>query len=84
VNRDELILAIDIGTGGTKTTLFDLAGQVVAAASEDYGIIHPRPAWAEQDPETWWQAVRRTVLLLDGRERVAAISITSQREGLVR
>jgi len=80
---DGLILAIDLGTTGCKATLFDPQGQVAGTAYEEYPIIHPRPDWAEQDPHTWWQAVCRTVTRLPERSRVIAVSVTSQREGLV-
>jgi D-xylulose kinase len=80
---DNLILAIDVGTTGCKATLFDAAGQVTATAYEEYPVVHPRPDWAEQDPRTWWRAVCNTVRQLPGRERVQAVSVTSQREGLV-
>lgn len=79
----DLILTVDIGTTGCKATLFDLGGQGVASAYEEYAIIHPRPDWAEQDPNVWWQALRSTVSQLAERRRITAISVTSQREGLV-
>lgn len=79
----ELFLTIDIGTAGCKASLFDAQGVVVAAAYEEYPLIQPRPDWAEQDPRTWWRAVLGTVGRLPERQRVCAVSVTSQREGLV-
>jgi FGGY-family pentulose kinase len=59
------LLGIDLGTQGIRCALFDLDGRLVATATRPYGTSHPRPMWAEQDPETWWQAtvaaVRETV-----------------------
>jgi xylulokinase len=79
----ELILTIDLGTTGCRAILFNTVGQIVASAYEEYGIIHPRPDWAEQDPYTWWSAVRNTVCRLSERGRAVAVSVTSQREGIV-
>lgn len=79
----ELILTVDLGTTGCKALLFDKGGQIVASAYEEYGILHPRPDWAEQDPRAWWHAVCRTIGRLAERGRTIAVSVTSQREGIV-
>lgn len=50
------LLGIDIGTSGTKTVLFDLAGNTIASATVEYPMSQPRIGWAEQDPEDWWKA----------------------------
>ena len=59
------LLGIDLGTQGVRSGLFDLEGRLVATAARSYATSHPRPMWAEQDPEAWWQAtvaaVRETV-----------------------
>ncbi len=57
----EYIIGIDLGTSGTKTVLFDRAGQVVASASEEYPLYQPQNGWAEQDPEDWWHAAAHTI-----------------------
>jgi len=54
-------LGVDVGTLGTKTVVFDAEGHLLGSSSREYGIEIPRPAWAEQDPETWWRAVVETV-----------------------
>ncbi|UCF09615.1 MAG: hypothetical protein JSW65_06030, partial [Candidatus Bipolaricaulota bacterium] len=56
-----LLLGSDIGTTLTKTVLVDLSGRVIAAASAEYGVIHPRPLWAEQWPAVWVDAFVATV-----------------------
>ena len=51
------LLGIDLGTTGVKAALFSAEdGQVLSSAFVDYPLMHPRPGWAEQDPEKWWQA----------------------------
>ena len=52
----ELLMGIDIGTQSTRVALLELDGHVVASHSDHYALITPRPGWAEQDPETWWDA----------------------------
>jgi len=50
-------IGIDIGTTGAKTLLINKQGTVLASAGVEYPLSHPRPGWAEQDPEDWWRAV---------------------------
>lgn len=52
-----LILAHDLGTTGDKATLHDEAGRLVARAFCPYETHYPSPAWAEQNPLDWWEAV---------------------------
>ena len=52
----DFLVGIDLGTQGVRCALFDLEGRIVATATRSYETAHPRPMWAEQDPEGWWQA----------------------------
>jgi FGGY-family pentulose kinase len=52
----EYLLGIDLGTQGVRCALFDLEGRLVASAARPFATSHPRPMWAEQDPEIWWEA----------------------------
>ena len=54
------LLAHDVGTSGNKAVLVDTHGGVHATAFASYPIHYPRPDWAEQDPENWWDAVVST------------------------
>lgn len=51
----------DLGTGGNKTVLVDLEGRVHAEHIARYGLDHPRPGWAEQNPDDWWEAATEGV-----------------------
>ena len=53
----ELLIGIDIGTSSCKAALFEPCGKVAAQASRGYAVHHPKPGWAEQNPEDWWHAV---------------------------
>jgi xylulokinase len=79
------LLGIDIGTTACKTSLFDFQGRIVARASREYPILYPKPMWAEQDPDEWWEATKaniKAVLKMIGNypEKILGIGIDSQRE----
>lgn len=81
----ELISVIDAGTGSIRNTLFDLSGGVVDVRKNDNPLIHPQAGWAEQDTAVWWSIVKEQFLGLDQatRHQITAITVTSQREGIV-
>lgn len=76
------ILAIDQGTTGTTTVLYDQNGKIVDKAYREFRQIYPKPGWVEHDPMEIWQTVVETVQELCSRnkEKIAAIGITNQRE----
>jgi xylulokinase len=55
--REALLLGIDVGTTGAKAALFDLNGRLESMGQAEYEVQHIRPAWVEQRPEDWWQAM---------------------------
>ena len=64
------------------------AAATVVSAAQPYPLHSPRPLWAEQDPEDWWQAgaaAIRDVLQQSGvqGEDVAAVGLTGHMFGLV-
>src|SRR5437764_11703747 len=84
----EYLLGIDVGTTGAKTALFDAAGATVAAASVEWPLAHPRPGWAEQDPEDWWrgtvESVRRVLALAAlPPDAVRGVGLSGQMHGAV-
>lgn len=83
-----IYLGIDIGTSGTKTLAIRENGQILASATAEYPISHPKPGWSEQNPEDWWQATIKTVrqVLKAGKiqkEEVAGIGLSGQMHGSV-
>ncbi|MHA1429298.1 MAG: FGGY family carbohydrate kinase, partial [Candidatus Freyarchaeota archaeon] len=44
----QVLAAIDAGTIGCRTILFDERGRELARDYEEYPSIYPRPAWVEQ------------------------------------
>jgi glycerol kinase len=81
----KLILAIDQGTTGTRTYLFDRAGKVVGSAYREFTQYFPKPGWVEHDAMEIWETVEETgkkALKSAGIKpsQIAAIGITNQRE----
>lgn len=55
------LIGTDIGTSSTKTVMTDEHGNVLAAATEAYGLLCPQNAWAEQWPDVWEEAAKSTI-----------------------
>ena len=79
------VIAIDQGTTGTTTVLFDRAGQSVAQAYREIPQVYPHPGWVEHDADVIWQSVVATVAEVSAGVvgRIAAVGITNQRETTV-
>lgn len=77
----ELFLGLDVGTSGVKALLVDAAGDVVASATTPLTMRTPHPGWAEQDPDSWWEAClasTRQVLEARAGAGVASVGISGQ------
>ena len=84
----KLILAIDQGTTGTRTYLFDHSGKVVGSAYQEFTQYFPKPGWVEHDANEIWETVEATgrkALKSAGVKpsQIAGIGITNQRETTV-
>jgi glycerol kinase len=82
MNQD-LILAIDQGTTGTKVLLFDKDSQIRAQAYREITQYYPQPGWVEHDLKEIWSSVVdliNEVLSQGNAGNVKAIAITNQRE----
>jgi glycerol kinase len=83
----DLILAIDEGTSSARAIAYDAAWQPVATAGRRLGTTHPRPGWAEQDPDEILRAVVEVVAevvdQVGGRDRIAAVGLANQGETVV-
>jgi FGGY-family pentulose kinase len=65
------LLGIDYGTESCRVGVFDTEGRPLAFAATPYQLTHPRPGWAEQDPDEWWQALISSV-----REAMQSAGVT--------
>jgi len=84
----QLVAAIDAGTTGVRSMIFDTNGQVISRAYEEFTSFFPNPSWVEQDAATWWAAACRTMTRCMKEkslkpEDVISISVTNQRETTV-
>jgi glycerol kinase len=82
---EQKILAIDQGTTGTTSMVFDRSGKVLAKVNHEFTQYFPQGGWVEHDPEEIWQCTMTTVteaLQQAGMEPsdIASIGITNQRE----
>jgi xylulokinase len=81
VTRD-LTIGVDIGTTNVKACILDTqTHRVVAFASAEHPLFHPRPGCAEQDPDNYWDAVVRCIrgCLSQGAglsDRVAGVALS--------
>jgi glycerol kinase len=83
---EPLVLAIDQGTSATKAVLVNQAGQVVARASADVPVRHPRRGWVEQSPADIWLSVQKSATdCLRGTDQrcLAGLGLSTQRESLL-
>lgn len=75
------LLAHDIGTSGDKASLFTIGGELVRSTVASYQVIYSDGGRAEQDPQTWWEAVcqstREIAAGIPGEE-ILAVSFSAQ------
>jgi xylulokinase len=54
------VIAHDLGTSADKAVLVTVHGKIIDSAKKHYPLYHPKPNYAEQDPNDWWDAVCET------------------------
>jgi glycerol kinase len=81
-----MILSVDQGTTNTKALLVGADGRPVFRASAPLALLHPKPGFAEQDPEAIWRSVQSVIgeclafIAADGNASIEGIAISNQRE----
>lgn len=78
-----IYLAVDLGTTGCRSILFDQSLHIVGSSYQEYGLIMPQDGFVEQDAELWWKLTLDTAkgAIQNAGIRptdVVAISISSQ------
>ncbi|MDR1977457.1 MAG: xylulokinase [Synergistaceae bacterium] len=76
-------LGIDVGTTGIKALAVDASGNVVGSFSHPLSLLTPHPAWAEQDPESWWEGVLSLLRAVPKNMTVERIGLSGQMHTLV-
>lgn len=83
-----MYLGIDLGTSEIKTLVIDTSGDIVAACGAKLSVQRPQPHYAEQDPQSWWQALEQAISELRGQmgqrwQQIRAIGLSGQMHGAV-
>ena len=84
------LLAIDVGTQSARAIVFDAQGHLLAKAQTVIEPVYhsPQPGWAEQNPETYWNAVTASCRRLwqDGAVKpqdITGLALTTQRATMI-
>jgi sugar (pentulose or hexulose) kinase len=88
VTTRDLVLALDVGTQSVRALVFDPAGTLISGARVAItSYVSPRPGWAENDPDLYWNALGEACRRLWGtgipRDAIAAVALTTQRGTVV-
>ncbi len=87
-----MTVGYDIGSSSIKAALYDVdSGKAIASGTypkDEMKIDSPKPGWAEQNPEVWWNAIKNVTkeILTSSHAApadISAIGITYQMHGLV-
>ena len=76
-------LAVDLGTTGCRSILFDKDLSLIADSYREYPLVTPKENWAEQNANHWWELTLETAAEAIGKSGIDAktidgISISSQ------
>ncbi len=85
-STDTCVIAIDAGTTGVRSRAVFVGEHDTVASYREFTQHYPQPGWVEHDVTEIWHAVLATlndVIGRVGRDNVAAIGITNQRETVV-
>jgi len=84
----QYLMGIDIGTQSTRAAVIDLEGRVIASASTAQDMQTPRPGWAQQDPQIWWDStinnIRKAIQQAGIKpQEILGIGVSGQMHGCV-
>ncbi|MEE8324828.1 MAG: glycerol kinase GlpK [Candidatus Humimicrobiaceae bacterium] len=82
---DELILALDQSTSGSKAMVVDKKGKILSSIRKAHKQYYPRPGWVEHDPDEIYRNVvevlREAVIAAKADpDAIKVLSLTNQRE----
>jgi xylulokinase len=85
--RMKAFLGIDLGTSAVKALLMAEEGQILGMGSSDLSFTVSKPAFAEQNPNDWWNgaitAVGQAIAACGKKPEVAGIGVSGQMLGSV-
>jgi len=82
------VAALDLGTTGCRTFIFDMSGSIISSAYQEWESFYPIPSYVEQDANLWWDSIKKTIEIaikksgIDKSE-IVSLSVTNQRETIV-
>ncbi len=78
-------LVLDVGTSSFKASLYDTSGRLLAQEAEGYTYHSPKPGWAEQNPQDWWDACCAACRKISSRMvfHLLAVCVSGQAPGCV-
>lgn len=77
----DYVIGIDVGTSGVRGLLLDREANLHSVAVREYGMETPQAGWAEQDPQSWWDACLEVLCELCGKippSQIKGIGLTGQ------
>ena len=82
------VAALDLGTTGCRTFIFNLKGEIMASDYQEWNSFFPSPSHVEQDADLWWSSIKKTIsnaIKKSGVDRsdITSVSVTNQRETIV-
>lgn len=83
---EKVVIALDLGTTGSRAIAFDKSAGVVCASYSEFSPIHPKPAWVEQNPYDILNSavkVLKEIIEKCGSYEITSIGITNQRETVI-
>lgn len=82
----DVVLGLDLGTGGVRTIAVDLDGQLIAQTTKSCPLLTPQPGWTEQNPADWVEAslaALSEVVQQLSEHRPIALGLSGQMHGMV-
>jgi len=79
----EKYLGIDVGTTSIKGLVVDEKGKLLDNYSYPLKMNIPKPGWAEQDPNMWWEGVLEILKNVSLKHSISAIGFSGQMHSLV-
>jgi len=77
------VAALDLGTTGCRTFIFNLAGEVISSDYQEWESFYPTPSYVEQDANSWWDSIKKTIeaaIKKSGidKSEIVSLSVTNQ------
>ncbi len=61
----DVVIGLDLGTGGVRAIAVDLKGNLIAQTTHSYPLLTPKPGWTEQNLQDWIEASFTASELMD-------------------